>query len=65
MEQRHAKHLARAVFALGRGFGRLLPSGLREHLEDRVFYAVHQLTRVTNDDYVSEEVRRRRRQTPS
>ena len=30
---------------------RVLPAPLRRHLDDRVFYAVHQLTRVTNDHY--------------
>jgi hypothetical protein len=30
---------------------RALPVPVRRRLEDRVFYAVHQLTRVTNDHY--------------
>ena len=43
--------LARATLALGRGVGRLLPDSLRRRLEDRVFFSVFQVTRVTNDAY--------------
>ena len=43
--------LARATLALGRGLGRLLPPPIRRQLEDRVFFSVFQVTRVTNDAY--------------
>ena len=28
-----------------------VPGGMRKHLEDRVYYAIFQTTRVTNDAY--------------
>ena len=34
-----------------RGVRRLVPPGVREAAEQRLFYAVFQLTRVTNDNY--------------
>jgi hypothetical protein len=34
-----------------RAVGRALPSGVMRQLDDRVFYAVFNLTRVTNDAY--------------
>jgi hypothetical protein len=43
--------LARVTLALGRGLGRLLPLSLRRQVEDRVFFSVFQVTRVTNDAY--------------
>ena len=43
--------LARPTLVLGRGLGRLLPPPLRRQLEDRVFFSVFQVTRVTNDAY--------------
>lgn len=60
MKARHAERLATAAFALGRALRRAVPAGLKTRLEHRAFYAVHQLTRVTNDDYVSDEVRARK-----
>lgn len=61
MEQRHAQRLANATFVLGRRLRELVPARIRKAVDDRFFYAVHQMTRVTNDDYVSDEVRKRRR----
>ncbi len=34
-----------------RGLGRALPRRVREAAEDRLFYSIFQLTRVTNDNY--------------
>ena len=61
MNARHAHRLARAAFSVAKGLERLVPAALRTAVEDRVFYAVHQLTRITNDDYVSDQVRDRSR----
>jgi hypothetical protein len=60
MKARHAERLATAAFALGRALRRAVPQGLKARMEHRAFYAVHQLTRITNDDYVSDEVRARK-----
>ena len=43
--------LARLVIGLGKRVGRMLPSPVRERLENRVFFSVFQVTRVTNDAY--------------
>ncbi len=43
---------ALVVATARRGF-RLLPPRIRKHVEDRVFYAIFHLTRVTNDHYPS------------
>ncbi len=43
--------MADLVVAAGRRLSRVLPPGLRRRLDDRVFYAVFNLTRVTNDNY--------------
>lgn len=43
--------LGRAVLAAGRAFRPLVPARLRRRVEDRFFYAVFNLTRVTNDAY--------------
>jgi hypothetical protein len=43
--------LARATLVVGRGLGRLLPAPIRRQVEDRVFFSVFQVTRVTNDAY--------------
>ncbi len=61
MDQRHAQRLAKVSFVVGRTLRRLVPTRLRKAVDDRFFYAVHQMTRVTNDDYVNDDVRRRRR----
>ena len=42
---------ARLAVRIVRTGGRLLPGPVRRLLEDRVFYAVFQTTRVTNDNY--------------
>lgn len=60
MDHSPARKLAEGIFKLGRGMKKLVPASVRKRLDDRFFYAVFQLTRVTNDDYVSDEVRRRR-----
>lgn len=36
---------------VARAAGRALPPGVRRRIDDRVFYAVFNLTRVTNDAY--------------
>jgi len=43
--------LGRTLLRVGHAVSRLVPSPARKLLDDRVFYAVHQLTRVTNDHY--------------
>ena len=43
--------LGRGVVRVSRRLSRLVPQRAKEALDDRVFYAVHQLTRVTNDHY--------------
>ena len=42
---------SRVVMSVGKGLYRRLPRGLRQRLEDRFFYAVFNVTRVTNDNY--------------
>lgn len=43
--------MAKALILPVRALARLVPAPLRARLEDRVFYAVFQMTRVTNDAY--------------
>ncbi|NOY25796.1 MAG: hypothetical protein GXP62_07965 [Oligoflexia bacterium] len=43
--------LGTAVLAVGRAGAAILPPRLRKKLEDRFFFAVFNLTRVTNDAY--------------
>lgn len=43
--------LARVVFGLGEAAWSSVPERLRRRLEHRFFYAVFNVTRVTNDDY--------------
>ncbi len=43
--------LGRGVVRVSRGLSKIVPRRAKEALDDRVFYAVHQLTRVTNDHY--------------
>jgi hypothetical protein len=43
--------LGRVVFGLGRRVLAALPGGAVRALEDRLFYSVFQVTRVTNDAY--------------
>jgi len=43
--------LARAVVRVGRVSWSALPAAARKSLEDRVFYAIFQKTRVENDAY--------------
>ncbi len=46
-----AERAARLTLSVGRAAARLLPRRLREAIDDRVFGAVFQVTRVTNDHY--------------
>lgn len=46
-----ADRLSRLVIGAGRRVWRALPERAREGLEQRFFYAVFNVTRVTNDDY--------------
>lgn len=55
MQTRLADHLANALFLPARLVRRALPRSVREHLEDRLFYAIFQVTRVTNDAYPRRE----------
>lgn len=50
-EQRWSLRVSRAVFGVARSAYRVLPGPLRERVEDRFFYAVFNVTRVTNDNY--------------
>lgn len=52
---------ARGAFAVAGLVKRLIPSPIRKAIDDRFFYAVFNLTRVTNDDYVDPALRDRRR----
>ena len=54
-----AERVANGVFALAGVLKRLVPRRVREAADDRFFYAVFNLTRVTNDDYVSADIRER------
>ena len=42
---------SRTTMAVGRVVIRALPTRLRKLLDDRLFYAIFQLTRATNDHY--------------
>jgi hypothetical protein len=55
-----AKRVAEGVFRAGRLAKRAVPPGVRKQLDDRLFYVIFQLTRVQNDDLVSDTVRKRR-----
>jgi len=48
---RRTIRVSRAVMGVGRAVFRVLPRGLRRSVEDRFFYAVFNVTRVTNDAY--------------
>ena len=43
--------LAGLVVGLGRGIAARLPKGVKHAIDDRVFGAIFQVTRVTNDAY--------------
>ena len=60
MDKRRAERVAEGLFRMGGAAKRLVPERVRKHLDQRFFYAVFNLTRVTNDDLVSGEVRERR-----
>ena len=49
--ERWRRPLAGMVVACGRGVARILPTRVRKALDDRIFYVVFNLTRVTNDAY--------------
>jgi len=51
MDSRNADRIARGLVRVGRAAARALPSRVRDRLEHRVFYAIFNLTRVTNDAY--------------
>lgn len=63
VERSTARRLAEGIFRLGTRVKDAVPERIRKRIDDRFFYAVFQLTRVTNDDAVSDEVRRRRQST--
>lgn len=46
-----AQRLSAVVLAAGSRIVRALPDRARRSLDDRVFYAIFNLTRVTNDNY--------------
>lgn len=50
-EQSWSMRVSRAVLGVARSAYRVLPGPLRERVEDRFFYAVFNVTRVTNDNY--------------
>ena len=60
MDKRTARGVSGALFAIGRGASALIPDRVKAALDDRLFYAIFQYTRVENDDAVSAEVRARR-----
>jgi hypothetical protein len=51
VDDRRSRRAARLVMGVGRGLWRALPAHLRDRLEHRFFYAVFNVTRVTNDHY--------------
>jgi hypothetical protein len=55
MQTRLADRLANMLFLPVRLVGKAIPKPVRDHLEDRLFYAIFQVTRVTNDAYPSRE----------
>ena len=61
MDKRTAGTLSGTLFALGRGAKALIPARIKRGLENRLFYAIFQYTRVENDDMVSADVRARRK----
>ncbi|MCK6513884.1 hypothetical protein L6R46_02340 [Myxococcota bacterium] len=55
MQTRLADRLSNLLFLPVRLVGKAIPKPLRDHLEDRLFYAIFQVTRVTNDAYPRRE----------
>lgn len=55
MQTRLADRLSNLLFLPVRLVGKAIPKPLRAHLEDRLFYAIFQVTRVTNDAYPRRE----------
>ena len=51
MERQNAERLARGILTLARAGLGALPAPLRDRLERRLFYAIFNLTRATNDAY--------------
>ncbi len=60
VERSTAKRLAEGIFRLAGRLKDAVPERIRKRVDDRIFYAIFQLTRVTNDDSVSDQVRSRR-----
>jgi hypothetical protein len=60
VDKRTARSVSGALFAIGRGAKALIPERVKAALDDRLFYAIFQYTRVENDDAVSADVRARR-----
>jgi len=61
MDSSRAERLAHRLFRVGGTLKRMVPEQIRKNLDQRLFYAIFNLTRVTNDDYVSQEVKDRKR----
>ncbi|MEE2750993.1 MAG: hypothetical protein VX519_06160 [Myxococcota bacterium] len=51
MKPNTAKAVAQASQRVLRQCSRLVPQRLRAHLDSRLFYAIFQVSRVTNDHY--------------
>lgn len=51
LKAERAQRLSRLVFLPARIAARLVPEPVLRRLDDRLFYAVFQMTRVTNDAY--------------
>ncbi|MCB9762648.1 MAG: hypothetical protein H6739_22805 [Alphaproteobacteria bacterium] len=51
MDPHRARRIARALFTPARALARALPEPARRAIDDRLFYAIFNLTRVTNDAY--------------
>ncbi|HJN72362.1 MAG TPA: hypothetical protein QGF58_00395 [Myxococcota bacterium] len=60
MNARNAERLADGLFRVGCRLKTLVPRRVRRNLDQRLFYAIFNLTRVTNDDYGQEPVRTKR-----
>lgn len=48
---RLSETIADVVVGAGRVVSRALPARVKKRVEDRIFYAIFQVTRVTNDAY--------------
>ena len=65
MQTRLADRIANMLFLPVRLVGTAIPKPVRDHLEDRLFYAIFQVTRVTNDAYPRREAEAAQAEAPA